>query len=104
MPRQQVVKGDSIIEAVNNVFDFRKLKKDQEKMLKKGKTSRKITPEKISKKYKNLKKPKKTYLINKEDLNTVTWDKPQQDLFESESVLAAANKIFGFKKFQQNQK
>ena len=41
-------------------------------MLKKGKTSRKITPEKISKKYKNLKKPKKTYLINKEDLNTVT--------------------------------
>ena len=72
MLQQQVVKGESIIEAVNNVFDFRKFKKDQEKMLKKGKTSRKITPEKISKKYKNLKKPKNTYLVNKEDLDTVT--------------------------------
>ena len=66
VPKQQEVKGESIIEAVNNVFDFRKFKKDQEKMLKKGKTSRKITAEKISKKYRNLKKPKKTYLVNEE--------------------------------------
>ena len=72
-------------------------------MLKKGKTSRKITAEKISKKYKNFKKPKKTYLVNEEDLDTVMYDKPQQDLFERESVLAA-NKVFDFKKFQQNQK
>ena len=104
MPQQQEVKGESIIEAVNNVFDFRKFKKDQEKMLKKGKTSRKITAEKISKKSKNLKKPRKTYLVNKEDLDTVMYVEPQQDLFESESVLAAANKVFDFKKFQQNQK
>ena len=104
MPQQQEVKDESIIEAVNNVFDFKKFKKDQENILKKGKTSRKITAEIISKKYKNLKKPKKTYLVNKEDLDTVTWDEPQQDLFESESVLAAANKVFDFKKFQQNQK
>ena len=55
MPQQQQeVKGESIIEAVNSVFDFRKLKKDQEKMLKKGKTSRKITAEKISKNTKTL--------------------------------------------------
>ena len=73
-------------------------------MLKKVKTSRKITAEKISKKYKNFKKPKKTYLVNEEDLDTVMYDKPQQDLFERESVLAAANKVFDFKKFQQNQK
>ena len=32
------------------------------------------------------------------------YDEPQQDLFESESVLAVANKVFEFKKFQQNQK
>ena len=50
MPKQQEVKGESIIEAVNNVFDFRKFKKDQENILKKGITSRKITAEKISKK------------------------------------------------------
>ena len=102
--QQQDVKGESIIEAVNNVFDFRKFKKDQEKMLKKGKTSRKITAEKISKKYKNLKKPKKTYLVNKEDLETEMYNETQQDLFEGESVLAAANKVFDFKKFQQDQR
>ena len=50
VPKQQEVKGESIIEAVNNVFDFRKFKKDQENILKKGITSRKITAEKISKK------------------------------------------------------
>ena len=100
----QEVKGESIIEAVNKVFDFRKFKKDQEKMLKKGKTSRKITAEKISKKYKKLKKPKKTYLVNEEHLEKEMYDEPQQDLFEGESVLAAANKVFDFKKFQQNQK
>ena len=98
MPQQQQeVKGESIIEAVNSVFDFRKLKKDQEKMLKKGKTSRKITAEKISKKYKNLNKPKNTYLVNEEDLDTVIYDESQQDLFKSESVLAAANKVFDLK-------
>ena len=105
MPQQEVTAAnESITEAVNKVFDFRKFKKEQEKMLKKGKTSRKITAEKISKKYKNLKKPKKSYLVNEEDLDTVIYDEPQQDLFEVESVLAAANKVFDFKKFQQNQK
>ena len=32
------------------------------------------------------------------------YDEPQQDLFEGESVLAAANKVFDFKKFQQDQR
>ena len=43
-------------------------------------------------------------MVNEEDLDTVMYDEPQQDLFERESVLAAANKVFDFKKFQQNQK
>ena len=68
-------------------------------MLKKGKTSRKITTKKISKKYKNLKKPKKTSLVNEEDLDTEMHDKRQQDLFEGESVLVATNKVFDLKKF-----
>ena len=68
-------------------------------MLKKGKTSRKITTKKISIKYKNLKKPKKTYLVNEEDLDTEMHDKRQQDLFEGENVLVATNKVFDFKKF-----
>ena len=73
-------------------------------MLKKGKISRRITAEKILKKYKNLKKPKKTYLVNEEDLETEMYDETQQDLFEGESVLAAANKVFDFKKCQQDQR
>ena len=32
------------------------------------------------------------------------YDELQQDLFEGESVLAAANKVFDFKKFQQDQR
>ena len=40
---------------------------------------------------------------NAKDLETVMYNEPQQDLFEGESVLAAANKVFDFKKFQQNQ-
>ena len=43
-------------------------------------------------------------MVNEEDLYTAKYDEPQQDLFESESVLAAANKVFDFKKSQQNQK
>ena len=43
-------------------------------------------------------------MVNKEDLDAVMYDESQQGLFESESVLVAANKVFDFKKFQQNQK
>ena len=43
-------------------------------------------------------------MVKEEDLETVMYDdEPQQDLSEGESVLAAANKVFDFKKFQQNQ-
>ena len=59
---------------------------------------------KISKKYKNLKKPKKTFLVNEEDLETITYDDPQEDLFKSESILNAANKVLDFNKFKKEQK
>ena len=31
--------------------------------------------EKIFKKYKNMKRPKKTYLVNKEDIETIDYNK-----------------------------
>ena len=46
--------------------------------------------ERIFKKYKNMKRPKKTYLVNEEDIKTVDYNEPQEDLFAGESILNAA--------------
>ena len=43
-------------------------------------------------------------MINKEDLETITYDEPQEDLFKSESILNAANKVLDFNKFKKEQK
>ena len=42
-------------------------------------------------------------MINEEDLETIAYDKPQEDLFKNESILNAANKVFDFNKFQKEQ-
>ena len=79
-PQEDLFKGESIINAVNKVFNFEKFKKDQSEALKKPTSTLKKstiqTAKKISKKYKNLKKPKKTYLVNEEDLETIAYDEP----------------------------
>ena len=46
--------------------------------------------DKILKKYKNMKRPKKTYLVSKEDIETIDYNEPQEDLFAGESILNAA--------------
>ena len=46
-----------------------------------------------------MKRPKKTYLVNEEDLETIDYNEPQEDLFKGESILAAVNKVFDFEKF-----
>ena len=43
-------------------------------------------------------------MINKEDLETIAYDEPQEDLFKSESILNAANKVLDFNKFKKEQK
>ena len=54
----------------------------KEKLLKNGsKKSRKstqITAKKILQKYKMLRKPKKTFLLNEEDLKTIVYDPEEQ--------------------------
>ena len=43
-----------------------------------------ITAKKILQKYKSMKRPKKTFLVNKEDLETTDYNEPQEDLFWGE--------------------
>ena len=85
------------------MLDFKQFKKEQEKEPKKGKKGKQIAAKNILNKYKNLKKPKKTYLVNEEDLETINYDEPQEDLFAGESILAAANKVLDFDEFKEEQ-
>ena len=68
--------------------------------------ARKITAKKISDKYKKMRnaKNKKTFLVNKEDLETIDYNKPtrEENLIEEESILATANKVFDFNKFKKS--
>ena len=50
-----------------------------------------------------MKKPKKTYLVNENDLETIDYSEPQEDLFLGESILNAANKVLNFKQFKKEQ-
>ena len=45
-----------------------------------------------------MKRPKKTFLVNEEDIETIDYKEPQEDLFRGESIIEAAKKIFGFEK------
>ena len=41
--------------------------------------------------------------MNEEDLGTISYDEPQEDLFAGESIIAAANKVIDFDEFKQEQ-
>ena len=60
-----------------------------------------ITAKKISQKYKNLKKPKKTFLVNENELETVFYSNPEEQdhLFAGESIIAAANNVLDYEAF-----
>ena len=51
-----------------------------------------------------MKRPKKTYLVNEEDLETINYDKPREGLFNGESVIEAANKVLDFDAFKKIKK
>ena len=50
-----------------------------------------------------MKRPKKTYLANEEDLDSIECNEPQEDLFRGESIVEAANKVLDFEKFKKDQ-
>ena len=68
-----------------------------------AKKSTKITAKKILQKYKSIKRPKKTYLVNEEDLETLDYNEPQKDLFRGESIVEAANKVLDFEALKKDQ-
>ena len=102
-PQEDLFAGESILIAANKVLNFKQFKKEQEKLLKKGKKGKAIAAKNLLKKYKNMKKPEKTYLVNENDLETIDYSEPQEDLFAGESILIAANKVLNFKQFKKEQ-
>ena len=67
-----------------------------------AKKSTKITAKKILQKYKSIKRPKKTYLVNEEDLETLDYNEQQKDLFRGESIVEAANKVIDFEALKKD--
>ena len=107
-PEEDLFEGESIVKAANKVLDYEGFKRNQEKLLKnsskKSNKSAQITAEKILQKYKILKKPKKTFLVDEKDLETIVYDpEEQEDLFIGERILAAANKVLDFEEFKKQQ-
>ena len=41
--------------------------------------------------------------MNKEDIETIDYNEPQEDLFAAESILNAANKLLDFEQFKKEQ-
>ena len=64
-----------------------------------SKKSARITANKILQKYKSMKRPKKIYFVNEEDIDTIDYNEPQEDLFQGESIIEAANKGLHFEEF-----
>ena len=62
-----------------------------------------ITAEKIVKKYKLMKRPKKTYLVNEKDLEAIDYNELQENLFKDDSIINLVNKVFDFEKFTKDQ-
>ena len=51
-----------------------------------------------------MKKPKKTFSVNEEDLEKIAYDEPEEeDLFRGESIIEAANKVLDFEEFKKQQ-
>ena len=42
-------------------------------------------------------------MVNEKDLETINYNEPQEDLFASESILNAANKVLDFDEFKWEQ-
>ena len=64
-----------------------------------AKKSTRITAKKILNKYKSMKRPKKAYLVNEQDIEMINYDEPEKDLFKSESIVNA-----DFEKFKKRLK
>ena len=81
------LESDEEVKEITDVHKKQKQKIETINEIKKyaGNKNKKIAANKILNKYKNMKKPKKTYLVNEEDLETIDYSEPE-DLFQRERV------------------
>ena len=50
-----------------------------------------------------MRRPKITYLVNEQDLETTDHNEPQEDLFRRESIVEAANKVLDLEASKNDQ-
>ena len=95
---KKIVEANEIKKKNKNISKVKDIKNFE------AKKSAKITAKKILQKYKNMKRPKKTFLLNEGDFETIAYDdEAQEDLFKKESILKAANKVLDFEEFKKQQ-
>ena len=87
-------KIDKLIKVIDAITDVNKSSE---------KKQNKIAAEKILKKYRSLKKPKKTYLVSEKDIKTIDYLLPDEDIYAGESIVNTANKVFNFDQFKKEQ-
>ena len=99
-----ILEDDEEVTKIADVHKKQKQKIETIKELKKfsGNKNKTIVANKTLNKYKNMKKTKKTYSVNEEDLGTIGYSE-REDLFQGESILNAANKVLDFNEFKKQQ-
>ena len=101
--RRNKVKSKKIVESNKKNKILKEIDTIDEVKTASDKKRTRVTAQKILKKYKNMKRSEKTYLVNEEDIETIDYSKPQEDLFAGESILNAANKLLNFNQFKKEQ-
>ena len=94
--RRNKIKSQKIVESNQKNKILKEIDTVDEIKTASDKKRTRITAQKILKKYKNMKRPKKTYLVNEEDIDTIDYNEPQEDLFAGESIINTANKVIDF--------
>ena len=68
-----------------------------------AKKNNRIVAKKILDKCKRMKRPKKKFLVDEEDIETIDYDEPEEAIIRGESILEAANKVLDFDEFKKQQ-
>ena len=101
--RRNKVKSKKIVESNKKNKILKEIDTIDEVKTASDKKRTRVTAQKILKKYKNMKRSEKTYLVNEEDIETIDYSEPQEDLLAGESILNTANKLLNFNQFKKEQ-
>lgn len=98
--RRNKIKSQKIVESNKKNKILKETDTIEEIKTASNKKRTKVAAQKILKKYKNLKRPKKPYLVIEKDIDYI---EPQEDLFAGESIVNAVNKVLDFEQFKKEQ-